>query len=103
MKGDRIVREPERRKITGPSSTTWWRLEQRGEAPKRIQIGPNMVGWLESELLEWVRERADAARGMRQPTPLKEATERRRKSDLANPAPLKRSAKRKREPLEAVP
>lgn len=33
------------------------RLEKAGKFPKRVQIGPNRVGWLESEVLDWLRER----------------------------------------------
>ena len=35
------------------------RLEKAGTFPKRIQLGPNRVGWLESEVLEWLQERLD--------------------------------------------
>ena len=33
------------------------RLEKAGKFPKRIQLGPNRVGWIESEVEEWVRQR----------------------------------------------
>ena len=33
------------------------RLEKAGQFPKRVQLGPNRVGWLESEVLEWLNER----------------------------------------------
>jgi|APTNR8051073442_1049403.scaffolds.fasta_scaffold02272_13 prophage regulatory protein len=55
---DRIVGEEERRLITSISRQHWWRLEREGEVPRRIPLGPNKVGWLESELLDWVRSRA---------------------------------------------
>lgn len=51
---DRIVREEERRHITGRSTASWWRDEQAGTAPKRLQIGPNAVGWKLSDLIGWV-------------------------------------------------
>ena len=35
------------------------RLEKAGQFPKRIQIGPNRVGWVEEEVLEWLRERLE--------------------------------------------
>lgn len=35
------------------------RLEQAGEFPKRIQLGPNRVGWVEAEVLEWLQTRLD--------------------------------------------
>lgn len=33
------------------------RLEKAGKFPKRVQIGPNRVGWVEDEVLDWLRER----------------------------------------------
>ena len=35
------------------------RLEKAGKFPKRIQIGPNRVGWLEAEVLDWLRDKVD--------------------------------------------
>ena len=33
------------------------RLEKAGQFPKRVQLGPCRVGWVESEVLEWLQER----------------------------------------------
>ena len=33
------------------------RLEKAGQFPKRVQLGPNRVGWVESEVLEWLEVR----------------------------------------------
>jgi len=54
---DRILLKQERRHTTGVSDVTWWRMEKRGEAPKRRQISPGRVGWLESEILAWMKSR----------------------------------------------
>lgn len=54
---DRFVFKPERREKTGVSDPTWWRMENRGDAPKRRQISPGRVAWLESELTEWMKSR----------------------------------------------
>jgi prophage regulatory protein len=35
------------------------RLEKAGTFPKRIQLGPNRVGWVEDEVLNWLQERLD--------------------------------------------
>ncbi len=35
------------------------RLEKAGEFPKRIQLGPNRVGWVEAEVMEWLQTRLD--------------------------------------------
>ena len=57
MDFERIVREPERKKVTGYGATQWRELERKGEAPRRRQIGPRAVGWLLSELIGWVKSR----------------------------------------------
>ena len=36
------------------------RLEKAGLFPKRVPLGPNRVGWVESEVLEWLEERLNA-------------------------------------------
>jgi len=33
------------------------RLEKAGRFPKRVQLGPCRVGWVESEILAWLDER----------------------------------------------
>lgn len=35
------------------------RLEAAGRFPKRVQLGPNRVGWVEDEVLDWLQERID--------------------------------------------
>lgn len=35
------------------------RLEAVGEFPKRVRLGPNRVGWIEDEVLQWLQERID--------------------------------------------
>lgn len=35
------------------------RLEKAGQFPKRVQLGPNRVGWVEDEVLDWLRQRID--------------------------------------------
>ncbi len=32
------------------------RLERQGLFPKRVKLGPNRVGWLESEIDKWIDE-----------------------------------------------
>lgn len=54
---DRLVREPERLRRTGISRTQWWRLESVDQVPRRRQISANSVGWLESELTDWIANR----------------------------------------------
>lgn len=35
------------------------RLEKAGQFPLRIQLGPNRVGWVESEVLDWLNLRLE--------------------------------------------
>ena len=30
------------------------RLEKAGQFPKRVQLGPSRVGWVEDEVLDWL-------------------------------------------------
>lgn len=36
------------------------RLEKAGQFPKRVQLGPSRVGWVEDEVLDWLRQRLEA-------------------------------------------
>jgi prophage regulatory protein len=36
------------------------RLEKAGKFPKRVQLGPNRVGWVEDEVLDWLQGRLDS-------------------------------------------
>ena len=58
---DRILREPECKAVTGLSRSTRWRLEQEGKFPARRQISPSAMGWLESEISDWIASREAAA------------------------------------------
>jgi prophage regulatory protein len=33
------------------------RLEAVGQFPKRVQLGPNRVGWVEDEIMDWLHQR----------------------------------------------
>lgn len=52
-----IVKGKELKELTGLSPTTIWRLEKDGRFPQRIQLSTNRVGWLRSEIYEWVAKR----------------------------------------------
>jgi prophage regulatory protein len=43
--------------MTGLSRTTIWRLECSEEFPKRRQLGLRRIGWVESEVLDWMKSR----------------------------------------------
>ena len=39
------------------------RLEKAGQFPKRVQLGPSRVGWVEDEVLDWFQQRLEARDG----------------------------------------
>lgn len=58
---DRLVKEKERRLITGVSKSEAFQLERKGLFPRRRQISNRSVGWLLSELVAWVHSRSVAS------------------------------------------
>lgn len=56
---DRLVREQERKHLTGISRTTAWSLERKGLFPKRRELipGGNEVAWSFIELNNWIESR----------------------------------------------
>jgi prophage regulatory protein len=61
----RIIREPERKRITGLSRVSWWRLERAGLAPRRVRIGVRAMGWHAASISKWVAERPTVANDAR--------------------------------------
>ena len=57
---ERILRKPDVLRMVTLSDPTIYRLEKAGKFPKRISLGGNSCGWLESELLAWIGERVAA-------------------------------------------
>lgn len=57
-KQDRIIRKAELLSIIPLSHVTIWRMEKAGKFPKRVQIGGNAVGWLASEVNQWIKQKA---------------------------------------------
>ena len=59
----RFLRMPEVQNRTGLSRSTIyvWRIE--GRFPRPVSLGARAVGWIESELNEWIRERIEESRG----------------------------------------
>lgn len=56
MQQDRIVRDPECKKITGLSRTSRWRLEREKRFPSRRRIGKTAMGWSLIELLDFIKD-----------------------------------------------
>ena len=36
------------------SSVQIWRKENAGEFPRRVKLGANRIGWIESEIENWI-------------------------------------------------
>jgi prophage regulatory protein len=50
-----ILDESKVEKLTSLSRTTRWRMERRGEFPKRVRLSPGRVGWRQAEIEAWIR------------------------------------------------
>lgn len=57
----RVLRTQEMLDLIGVSRTTLWRWERKGVLPPKRRIGPNVIGWFESEVLGWLRSRPDGS------------------------------------------
>ena len=56
----RIVRRDELTRRVGYCLGHIYRLERAGLFPRRVQLGPRSVGWLEEEVEGWIRQRVEA-------------------------------------------
>ncbi len=52
-----LLSSKEVQKRTNLSGVTLWRLEKSGKFPKRVNITPSRVGWMEEEIDEWITSR----------------------------------------------
>ena len=53
-----ILRVQEVSRRVGLSRTTLWRLAKRGEFPQARKLTAKTIGWLESDVEEWIETRA---------------------------------------------
>lgn len=52
-----IIRPKELAELLSVSTVTVWRMEKRGELPRRKKISARTVGWLESDIKDWLENR----------------------------------------------
>jgi prophage regulatory protein len=52
----RLLRERDRRLLTGVPRSTWYVLMAQGVAPKPVKLGARSVAWIEGEVDAWMRE-----------------------------------------------
>jgi len=57
MSNVEIIRPKELSKLLSVSKPTLWRMEQRGDLPKRVSISERAVGWLKSDIEEWLESK----------------------------------------------
>jgi prophage regulatory protein len=53
----KIIRPNEIKDYVGFSKNTAYRLMKLGQFPPRLQLGPSAVGWLSTEIDEWLASR----------------------------------------------
>jgi prophage regulatory protein len=53
----RIISKKQLRQLVLYSPAHIDRLEKAGKFPKRVQLGPCRVGWIENEVLDWLQAR----------------------------------------------
>ena len=58
--GERILREPRVLDITGLSRSTRFRLARANRFPHAVRLSENAVGWRESDIVRWIKERQRA-------------------------------------------
>jgi prophage regulatory protein len=54
---DELILRHERKRLVPLSDTTIWRMERRGEFPRRIVISTKRVAWRRREIEVWLARR----------------------------------------------
>lgn len=57
---EQLIFQTQLKEIVPFSRTTIWRLERNGKFPKRRQVSPGRVGWLASEIEEFLAKLPEA-------------------------------------------
>lgn len=57
---EKHYRRPEVEAITGLSTTSIYRMMERGDFPRPVRLGKKAVGWPESKITEWLESREAA-------------------------------------------
>jgi prophage regulatory protein len=59
---EELILNAERRRLVPVSDVTIWRMERRGEFPRRIRVSPGRVAWRRSEIEQWLEQRSSTRR-----------------------------------------
>ena len=65
VKSARILRLPQVCSVTGFGRSMIYQMEAEGRFPHRVHIGIRAVGWIESEIQDWLRIRIESGRARR--------------------------------------
>jgi prophage regulatory protein len=57
-----ILRRPQVQQRTGLSRSTLYQYIKEGVFPRSISLGPRSVGWLESDVSDWIAQRIRISR-----------------------------------------
>lgn len=57
-----VLRLPQVCKMTGLRRSTVYEMEADGRFPSRVKIGLRSVGWIESEVQSWLRDKVERGR-----------------------------------------
>jgi len=66
---ERLMRLPEVCSMTGLCRLLVYQMQAERRFPQSIKIGVRTVGWLESEVQEWLAERIECSRSGRRQLP----------------------------------
>jgi prophage regulatory protein len=59
---ERALRLRQVSQLTGLGRSMIYQMQAEGRLPQRIKLGERAVGWLESEVRDWLATRIDASR-----------------------------------------
>ena len=59
-----ILRLPKVKAITGLSRSTIYLRMTEGKFPQQISLGSRAVGWINSEVIDWIEHRISESRGV---------------------------------------
>jgi prophage regulatory protein len=59
---ERALRLRQVSQLTGLGRSMIYQMQAEGRFPQRIKLGERAVGWLESEVRDWLASRIDASR-----------------------------------------
>ena len=60
----RILRLPDVKTLTGLSRSTIYLRMAEGKFPQQISLGSRAVGWINSEVIDWIEHRISESRGV---------------------------------------